>query len=1186
MYLKSIEIQGFKSFANKIEFRFHNGITAIVGPNGSGKSNVADAVRWVLGEQKVRQLRGSSMQDVIFAGTELRRPLGFAYVAITLDNSDHVLPVSYDEVTVARRLYRSGESEYLLNGTPCRLRDINEIFYDTGIGKEGYSIIGQGQIDRILSDKPEDRRELFDEAAGIVKFKRRKLQSLKRLDSEKENLARIFDILSVLEKRVGPLEEQARTARIYLDAREQMKAREINVFLIDHKAGMDRLADLDRRLSIAEGDLAQARESYEEAGRTYQALETEAAGLDKKIEEARNRITDSGITAERLEADIKIYEEQISSARQNAGHFIGRRDQVKADIEKRRQELEEILTRKAGMDAELAALEADRDRAREALEAIQAETRSLEDQLEEARTRILSLISERGTIRSRKAGYSASLEQSRIRIGELDARMQDAHESQTLQEEKISRLQEEFGTLGDRVRALRDEQTRIREALAGKKQELTEADGRLQKKNEEFHRERSRLEALRDLAQRHEGFGGAVRRVMDAMGSDPDIHGVTADLITTDRKYETAVETAIGGAIQNIVVDNEDTAGRIIRYLKKEKAGRVTCMPLTAAERARGLSDRRILSEPGMIDTADNLVRTDPRFRAIARYYLGRTVVADTYAHARDAFIKYDRSVRMVTLEGELLNPGGAISGGFIKGKSALLGRSREIGELEERTRALTGQIEAVNAEIEEIKRSRNLLRDQDEDMNRQIQSAILALNTARTNIINEKNRQKEATGSREELLKEKADLTAEAAGLTGLMEEADVLLAASVKEEEALTARIGAMEERQDALRFEEEDASAELADRQRMLDRRTQEGGFEQINADRLTGEISAFEKELTDLDQAVLEADAGIEEKKKLIAQARKDLEACGVSRDRFREDLRGLNGQKEVLAGRMKRCLGERDTLAERIGLLDKEGVRLTSMRERAQEAIDSSVAYMWNEYGITMSEAAALRDPSLTDPAQLRKEAAALKKKIRDLGPVNVGAIEEYRELMEEYTFKKQQYDDLVDATGKLESIIEELDASMRRQFRDQFGRIQSEFDRVFRQLFGGGSGRLELMEDVDILEAGVRVIAQPPGKKLQNMMQLSGGEKALTAIALLFAIQNLKPSPFCLLDEIEAALDESNVTRLSGYLHKLTAHTQFIVITHRRGTMEEADRLYGITMQEKGVSALVSVSLVDKDLDP
>ncbi len=1184
MYLKSIEIQGFKSFANKIKFEFHNGITAIVGPNGSGKSNVADAVRWVLGEQRIKQLRGASMQDVIFAGTELRKPLGYAYVAITLDNSDHQLAIDYEEVTVARRLYRSGESEYLLNGTACRLKDVNELFYDTGIGKEGYSIIGQGQIEKILSDKPEDRRELFDEAAGIVKFKRRKEASEKKLESEKANLVRVNDILAELDKQIGPLEKQSEKARIYLKTRESLKTLDVNAFLIEHGKTGEELKEMTEKQQIADKDLAQAKEQYEAARSDYEKIQSQLEQLETEMEQTRNRISDASIVRGKLEGDIKVYEEQIRAAKSNAEHFAVRKANMQAKLDSYETEKSQLLDEKKEMDDHFGKLTDDREKARKEHEAVAAKVTECAGQIEDGKNGILEALSERATIKSRLASLSTMEEQIGIRKAELTSRLVSARTQENQQEERIRQLKEAFENVTARISELRKEQQEKEAQIQKAKEKLTGCDQKLRDAQIEYHKEKTKLESLVNLTERYEGFGGSVKKVMENKSKEKGLLGVVADLLKTKPKYETAIEVALGGNIQNIVTDDEATAKRMISLLKREKAGRATFLPLTSIAHPQEFSKPEVLKEEGIIGLADSLVETEPAYRNVAKAMLGRILIVDTFDHAVKIAGRHSHSLRMVTLEGELFVPGGAISGGAYKGNSNLLGRRREMAELEQKVKEKLTAIDDLNKEIEETRNARTALRRELEQIRSELQNKFLEQNTARMNVVNEEEKKKQAAGSFVQLKEESKGIEEQTAEVVKEKEEITEKLAASEQYEKDTTEQITQLQEQLEILQKEETEKNTAAASWDVEIERMRQQIQFKQENLDRITQETAQTKKELEEIIQSLVQGKEEMTQRQKNIEEIQKTIESSHSTQSDAQKLLQESVRKKEELTGKQKEFFTTRESLAEKQNSLDKEVYRLNAQKEKLQNALEAQINYMWDEYEITLSDANALRDESMTDLYAMKKEIAALKGKIRSLGDVNMGAIEEYKTLMERYTFLKGQHDDLVAAEETLQGIIQELDEAMRRQFKEQFARINKEFDLVFKEMFGGGKGTLELMEGADLLEAGVRVIAQPPGKKLQNMMQLSGGEKSLTAIALLFAIQSLKPSPFCLLDEIEAALDENNVSRFAGYLHKLTKDTQFIVITHRRGTMEQADRLYGITMQEKGVSALVSVNLIDKDL--
>ncbi len=1185
MYLKSIEIQGFKSFANKINFQFHNGITAIVGPNGSGKSNVADAVRWVLGEQRIKQLRGGSMQDVIFAGTELRKPLSYAYVAITLDNSDHQLPIDYFEVTIARRLYRSGESEYLINGTVCRLKDVNELFYDTGIGREGYSIIGQGQVDKILSGKPEERRELFDEAAGIVKFKKRKASAVKKLEEEKANLVRVTDILGELEKQIGPLERQSEKAKIYLKKKEELKTLDVNCFLLEHNRLTESLKQIENAYQIASAQYEDATAKYEGIKADYDATTLAIEEAERVIEEKRTLLSESSVMRGKLEGQINVYKEQIHSAENNEQHFYTRKESVEQEIALKEAEKAELLADKAKIDATVADIAKVRDEAQANLDAILDKIAEVTASIETQKNAIIEGLNQRAVIKSKLSRFDSITEQTEIRKAEIQSRMLRVKSDEEKQIEVIEALQKEFEEITALIKTLEEEEAVKEQALNAFREELASLDETLRTTQEQFHKEQSKLEALTNLTERYEGYGGAVKAVMEQKAKEKGIVGVVADILKTETKYEMAIETALGGNIQNVVTLDEDVAKRMITYLKQQKAGRVTFLPLTSIKNPQTLKSDECLKEPGVIGLADTLVQVEEKYINVAKSLLGRFIVVDHIDNAVKIARKYNYTLRMVTLEGELLVPGGAMSGGAFKNNSNLLGRRREMEALEKSIKELAGKMEDIQVQMDEKRAARNAVRVEVEMLKNTLQVKLLAQNTAQLNVTAALERKEEALQGADELHKE--------------LQEIDIALRDITEQKKAVTDELKASELAEDEanavvmkLQAELLDLSASESDEaEKVKEWDMKVRSFEQTlefhmqNVNRIQSEIDRFARELEEISLSIEASKQDVIDKQAAI-QA---LEDSIIHSDQVLKDaqvvLKETLARKEELSAKQKKFFDIREEMSREMSELDKEVFRLSAQKEKLEESVENQINYMWNEYEITLSDAMSLANPELKDLSQMKRDIAEIKAEIKKLGDVNVNAIEDYKNLMERYTFLKSQHDDLVEAEKTLMGIIEELDAAMRKQFEEKFADISKEFDKVFKELFGGGKGTLELQEDEDILEAGIRIIAQPPGKKLQNMMQLSGGEKALTAIALLFAIQNLKPSPFCLLDEIEAALDESNVGRYAKYLHKLTKHTQFIVITHRRGTMEQADRLYGITMQEKGVSALVSVNLVEQDLE-
>ena len=1185
MYLKSIEIQGFKSFANKLLFEFHNGITGIVGPNGSGKSNVADAVRWVLGEQRIKQLRGASMQDVIFAGTQMRKPQGFAYVAITLDNSDHQLAIDYDEVTVSRRLYRSGESEYMINGSACRLKDINELFYDTGIGKEGYSIIGQGQIDKILSGKPEERRELFDEAAGIVKFKRRKAIAQKKLEDEQANLVRVSDILSELEKQVGPLERQSKAAREYLQLKDELKLCDANLFLMDRDSIGGQLEEVEKKRGVLSGDMDETKKESERLKEEYEKLEQGITGLEAQITADRESLNRETVSKGSLEGRINVLGEQIHTEEMNEEHLSNRRTVITGELESKKGQLSSYEEEYAYMKDQVKEAKERQGEAQGHLDVQDRLIHELDGYIEAAKGTIIQALNEKASLTARQQRYETMLEQVNLRRSEVSQKLLKFKSDESVQDELIAK--EQAGLAGV-MEELENRQFRAQET----EDAMTEAENEARRLNrhqndtqQEYHMAYTKLESLKNLAERYDGYGNSIRRVMEVRDRVRGIHGVVADIISTEQKYETAIETALGGSIQNIVTDSEATAKQLIDYLKKNKYGRATFLPLTSINGSQNFPQSAALKEKGVLGLAHELVQVEEQYRGLARYLLGRVVVVDTIDNAISLARKFRYSLRIVTLEGELLSAGGSMTGGAFKNSSNLLGRRREIEELEEACGKALVQIEKIQNELALKESLAQEKKGELEQLKADIQRLALKENTIRMNISQLEDKKAEIADSSGDLVREHGQLEEQvreiAQNRTALDEDAQGLEHRNTQAGQEIDEKTALLEE----ARREREAAAAALSGLQMETANLTQKQDFIRENADRVRGEIQKLEEEFKSLEAGSGDSEQIIEGKKQEIDRIQELIAAADARMKELEEVIAAHTSQKEETAAKQKGFFTRREELSNRLSELDKDMFRVQAQQEKLEERLENSTNYMWSEYEMTYSTALELKKEEYQSAPEVKKRIDELKNRIKGLGNINVNAIEDYREVSERYGFMKTQYEDLTTAQAELEKIIEELDIGMRRQFEEKFAQIRAEFDKVFKELFGGGRGTLELMEDEDILEAGVQIIAQPPGKKLQNMMQLSGGEKALTAISLLFAIQNLKPSPFCLLDEIEAALDDSNVDRFAGYLHKLTKNTQFIVITHRRGTMVTADRLYGITMQEKGVSTLVSVNLIADDLD-
>ncbi len=1186
MYLKRIEVQGFKSFANKTVFDFNDGVTGIVGPNGSGKSNVSDAVRWVLGEQSAKQLRGGNMQDVIFAGTQLRKPQGFAYVALTLDNSDHQIALDFDEVVVSRRLYRSGESEYMLNGSQCRLKDIHELFYDTGIGKDGYSIIGQGQIDKILSSKPEDRRELFDEAVGITKYKRRKILTQKKLENEHQNLVRIADIIKELETRVGPLGKQSATAREYLRLHDELRRYDVNLFLRDNASLSSEIKDIDANYEILTADMDSAISESDKLKDQYEDLEKLIEELDAAITETKDKIASANIEVGDMTGRINVLNEQINTDKANAEHISSRLAVIETEIGSRQSSLASYNEQENQINAAYEQARAKQTEAEKALIETDERIMLLEKNIEDAQAGVIAALNERSEINANSEAMAATLEQLQLRKSEFAQKiLKSKSDVATVQAQfddenkKLEEISSRIDSIDEKGRRLLDEYEQSEAEEQKLAVNLTGAQGKVQSVS-------AKLESLKNIAERYEGYGNSVKRVMEQGERTGGVHGVVADLIKVDKEYETAIETALGGKIQNVVTDDESTAKKLIAFLKEQKLGRATFLPLTAMNE-KEWNPGDVLGEQGVVGLASKLVKADTVYLGMINHLLGRTIVLDNIDDAIALQKRHGYEYHVVTREGEYLAPGGAISGGTYKNSSNLLGRKREIEEL---TEALAKAEQDVKDCEEKLAAKRTELKsvmDEIQKTRDEKQEALLQKNTIETSMAAVSERLEEFTDN-------SADMEHE-------LELVDTQITEMSDQRIRWQNDITDIDVRQHDLddgivRFTAE-LETSRGSREGLVDNYSKaqvvSAGYEQQlefireNITRVTDELDAFVTEKDSLNEGTVSSEEGIADKQKQIAEIEAEIEKKKAGFDELEISLREALGKKDEKSGEQKKYFEKRDEISERINALDKDIFRLQNKREKCTDKLDGIISYIWNEYEISLETAEAYRDDELGDTAEMRRQVNGYKNDIKALGPVNVNAIDEYKEVSERYELMKTQHDDIVKAEEQLQNIIDELDAGMRAQFEENFARIQIEFDKVFKELFGGGIGKLELDmdEETDLLDAGIRIIAQPPGKKLQNMMQLSGGEKSLTAICLLFAIQNLKPSPFALLDEIEAALDDSNVDRFAHYLKRLCRNTQFIVITHRRGTMVCADRLYGITMQEKGVSTLVSVNLIEDKLD-
>ena len=898
MYLKNIEVQGFKSFAQKINFEFHNGITGIVGPNGSGKSNVGDAVRWVLGEQSAKQLRGGNMQDVIFSGTELRKPLSFASVAITLDNSDHKLPVDFEEVTVTRRLYRSGESEYRINGSSCRLKDINEMFYDTGIGKEGYSIIGQGQIDKILSGKPEERREFFDEAAGIVKFKRRKNTTLKKLEEEQQNLVRVTDILSELTKQLEPLERQSETAKIYLAKRENLKELDINMFLLEYEHTGNLIRELEEKTRIAENQLKEAQNAHSRTKDEYERLEKILEELNERMEALREESRDRAIRKQQLSGEINVLHEQILAGEQNDSHYRSRLLAVQEDTEKKSADQKALEEQKADLQANLREIDRKLANEQKKMDNIQSSIEECTQAVEDGKNEIIEILNSRANTKGKAQRFDAMKEQLDIRKAGISQRILSLKTQEEEQQSAIDRAQKEYDTITKAIQETREEGSRLTKEIHAIQETLKQQNTQLEKEQTSYHREASRLESLRNITERYDGYGNSIRRVMEQKNHVPGIRGVVADIIHVEKNYEIAIETALGGSIQNIVTDNEQTAKQMIEFLKKNRYGRATFLPLNSISSRGEFNQRGALNEPGAIGLASGLVTAEREYDGLIGYLLGRVLVVDHIDHAIAIARKYRHSIRMVTLEGESLSPGGSMTGGAFKNNSNLLGRRREIEELEKKVKELAAGYHEIRQSMEDNRSRRNEMRDTVAALQQKFQEQSIQQNTARLNIEQLEKKAEEIRGGYTRIEREQEEIRLQARDMQADNIKITQELEASKRDEEELETFIETRQKELEDWKKDEAETSEKLERIRLDASASQQKESFIKENLRRLKEEIEVLSKEREEILDSLEKGSQETAEKRKTIDKVRKEIEGFAAKEEAAAKQLEKWQQEKAI------------------------------------------------------------------------------------------------------------------------------------------------------------------------------------------------------------------------------------------------------------------------------------------------
>ncbi len=1182
MYLKSVEMQGFKSFADKIYFDFNPGITAIVGPNGSGKSNISDAIRWVMGEQSIKSLRGSRMEDVIFSGTEVRKPLGFAEVSLVLDNSERVFPLDYEEITVTRRVYRSGEGEYYINKNACRLKDIHELFMDTGLGREGYSIIGQGKIDEILSNKSEDRRRIFEEAAGITKYKYRKNEAERKLERTNENLTRVNDIMHELEGQLEPLKNQSEKAKKYLVLRDELKAIEVNASVVS-------IEKFKADLKIAEKDYGAISESIDKMQKETEDVEDSIKGLYENIERYDEETEALRKTKEEEQEKASDGSNNINLSLANIEHFKENIERIGEEIEKSERGLEQLDALIDGYSKTISEFKEEKGHILDRKHSLESELNEVSDLLsketenvENLKGEVIDKTSEIGSLRSKITNYN-------ILIENFETERTNAESELEAEKDGYTQIAKENQELKVRLERLNSElvmaENQSKEADESHKNTQKMAEELLKQKNEaiaELSRNTSRKSVLEDMENDFDGYGKSVKSVMTAYSKGPlktcKIYGPLSNLIKTDKKYVTAIETALASVSQNIVTESEQDAKKAINYLKQNSLGRATFMPISTVK-GRTVDVSLASKMKGYIAIAKDLVDFEKKYDGIVGNVLGSTVVADNIDNAIAMAAKCGHKFRIVTLDGEIMQAGGAMTGGSFGKNSGFLSRKAEIESLGTKIEELKNSLKKIeNSEAENTRifekvrqNAENARKDfmakneeyiklkaESEHSDRYLLDAEERKATLLRDIETVDRRTKEINADIKNCSTRIAELESEITALRSsaegrqndndkLFERVQSINAQIVSvtiEENAKVKDIEHQEERLSGVLSEKEQVKAEIAEKNAQID------GFSK-KIEEVKAEIDEMRKNLGNLELHSAEIDKRIEE----------------LSFLRKNDDLKIRKLQDEI-----------KDT-REKLFTLGQQKVKAEAQKAKLETELDGIFAHLWEEYELTYTEAVKLKTDEEINLTEANREIASLKGKIKALGSINIDAIEEYKNVSERFNFLTEQTNDLEKAKEELESLIEEMLEIMRKQFAEQFSVISKNFNAVFRELFGGGQANLSLSDPDDVLESGVEIEAQPPGKKLQNLMLLSGGEKAFTAIALLFAILKVRPTPFCILDEIEAALDDVNVYRFADYLKKYSTKTQFIVVTHRRGTMEAANILYGVTMQEKGISKLLALDI-------
>ena len=1181
MYLKRLEMYGFKSFADKTVLDFMPGITTVIGPNGSGKSNISDCIRWVLGEQSLKSLRGTKSEDIIFAGTQNRKSLGYAEASMVIDNSDGKLPIEYNEVVVTRRIYRSGETGYFINKTPCRLKDVLELFMDTGIGKDGYSIIGQGKIEEILSNKSEDRRHIFEEAAGIVKYRTRKADSEKKLEQTKLNLLRINDIISEIENNIEPLKNQSEKAKKFLNLREELKNVEVGLFLYNIENFKNQIDDILENIEILETNQVRENENLNELQVKKEELKEQVDSLIEKIEETQNLGFEGNQKREQYNSEIGVLAERLSNNKENYERYAFEIE----DLEKQNKELEKeqnqklekknnLFTNKEKFEKELKEKEEELAKYSKTLSEKELEIESKKQIVQKNIDDKYEIV---GEVNTEKANYENLEKREKSLKNEIQETISELDSTRTNKEESSK----SFYELEKSKNSINNNLLKIKSEKDVSSQKLKDYDTKINTYQSEYRIKESRYKFLVETEKEKEGYAKSVKSLIEATEKDSSlakgVHGVLANLISVDKKYELAIEMTLGASIQNIVTDTEEEAKKLVNYLRDNNLGRASFLPISSVkgQKVSGINTSKV---DGIIGIASDLIKTDKKYNEIILSLLGRTVIVEDINSAIKLARQNSYKFKIVTLKGDVINPSGAISGGSVATKTAsILGRGKEIKALEKELFEIKSKIEKLQAEKEKYENSISSLLEKFEEKQKEAQELEIVyatekqkidtidleiekldskLSKLRIDLDNTKNEKEENILKQKELTEKVSKMDEENASLNIVIEEFTKLNKDNQKYIDDLNFDITNL--KISVSSFDESEMSInEIMDRiisemdKNTLSIQNKKSAREKIIVDNqeLDLKIEATKQQIIDLEKEILESSDKVEK----------------LKQERTNKNEKLNNVEKDI------------ESQNEKIENLKNHTSKLDLKKSKIELELNQIINKMWEEYELTPNTVGDIE--KIKNPTEVQKQVNSLRNEIRDLGSINVDAIKEYQELKERYDFMSEQRLDLEDSSSKLKKIISEMTETMKKQFAEQFKIINKNFGEVFTELFGGGKAELILADEENILECGIDIAVQPPGKKLQNMMLLSGGEKAFTAIALLFAILKMNPAPFCVLDEIEAALDDVNVYRFAEYLKKFSKDSQFLVITHRKGTMEAADTVYGITMEEKGISKLLSMKL-------